>query len=171
MNTAGANTAPPNPALTPNQAQQPVRADHVTPCQFTKANPHVVADSRGFLCTHTSQQSGGCCPPDGDQTRRYTCETCDSNRCCEGYEQCVSCCLQPSESATRATVESHRSMRRYAIHSDFDICSAVCRSGSSSVVHENAYKHIRHHCYGLISPDVDPSLHSGVFDFATPVIK
>lgn len=152
-----------------SNVNQPVRADLISACQFTKANPHLVADSRGYLCSHITQHPAGCCPPQSKHTQRYTCDTCDPNRCCEGYEQCVSCCLTPNEASTRIAIESHHSMRRYAIHSAFDICSAACRSGSSSVVHENAYKHNRHHCFGLSAPEVDPSLHSGVFDFATPV--
>lgn len=115
------------------------------------------------------KESAGCCNPSDRTTQRYACQTCDTSRCCEAYEQCVSCCLAPKEVSVRAAIQMHFAAKHYQIRTPFDTCSAACRSGSSSVVHENAYKHLRHHCFGLVSPSVDPALHRGVFDFATPV--
>lgn len=169
-----------------NSFDNPVRADMVISCQHTKSNPHLVTDSRGYICPHTLlQQVKGCCSTTYTATtttlnnkhhtelhhilERYACEACDQHQCCESYEQCVSCCLAPKHSRTRAAIQTHAGFRHYAIHTDFDICAAACRSGSNSVVHENAYKHLRHHCFGLSPPAIDPLLHRGVFDFATPV--
>lgn len=169
-----------------SSTDNPVRADMVISCQHTKSNPHLVTDSRGYICPHTLlQQVKGCCSTtytattttlnNGHHTElhhileRYACQACDQHQCCESYEQCVSCCLAPKHSLTRAAIQTHAGFRHYAIHTDFDICAAACRSGSNSVVHENAYKHLRHHCFGLSPPAIDPLLHRGVFDFATPV--
>lgn len=121
------------------------------------------------MCAKPAKTDANCCILSHASTRRHTCVTCDGNRCCAGYEQCVSCCLRPSEVTTRAAISAHRSRRHYDMRSAFDICAAACRSDSSSVVHENAYKHAKHHCFGLEAPDVDLELHGGVFDFATPL--
>lgn len=170
--------------------RQAMRADRVASCQFTRTDAHLVADSNGRLCAPSAQLPSGCCNPSTSSTSPSTsssssssssfssgrgddamgvCASCDRQWCCAAYEQCVGCCLQPDQAGARAAIEKHVSMRRYAMRSPFDLCAAVCRSGSSSVVHENAYKHSRHHCFGLIAPEVDPSLHSGVFDFAIPL--
>lgn len=119
---------------------------------------------------HTLKEPhAGCCIPKDATTRRYVCDSCDVTRCCEDYEQCVSCCLAPKEVSVRAALQLHFAAKKYDIRSPFETCAVACRSGSSSVVHENAYKHLRHHCYGLIAPSIDPALHRGVFNFATPV--
>lgn len=155
----------PSPAIFPT----PVNVSELTVCRHTHANPQIIADSRGYLCSHDSRTSSGCCHTDDDTTSRFSCHMCDQHHCCDHFEQCVSCCLHPNYANLRDAVRSHRSFRNYAVHTPFDVCVAVCRSGSSSVIHENAYKHARHHCFGLIPPEFDPALHHGVFDFATPV--
>lgn len=148
-----------------------VSAVELTVCKYTRANPKTIADSRGYVCLRSARATNGCCHPEDAESSRYTCDVCDEHHCCNHYEHCVSCCLRPSHSVLRDEVRSHYSFRNYAVRAAFDICVAVCRSGSSSVVHENAYKHARHHCFGLIPPDFDPALHGGVFDFATPVSR
>lgn len=39
----------------------------------------------------------GCCKPDTEGTKHYSCETCHNNGCCAIYEHCISCCLQPDK--------------------------------------------------------------------------
>ena len=74
--------------------------------------------------------------------------------------------MAPEQSDTRESVR--RSLGRYTLTDSFEVCAAACRSDSRSVVHENAYRHARHHCWDG-GPDFDPRLHRGLFDFAVPV--
>lgn len=148
-----------------------VSANELTVCKHTRANPTLIADSRGYVCLRSVRASNGCCYAEDPDSTRYTCDACDAHHCCSYYEHCVSCCLRPSYTTLRDEVRSHFSFRNYAVKTAFDVCAAACRSGSSSVIHENAYKHARHHCFGLNPPDFDPAMHRGVFDFATPVSK
>jgi hypothetical protein len=57
-------------------------------------------------------------------------------------------------------------------HDLFAVCQGVCRTNSRSVEHENAYKHHRHHCFGIVSRPSDPMRKEegvgGVFDFLQP---
>lgn len=166
-----ANTRHLRSVTSPAATSPAVSAVELMVCKHTRANPKTITDSRGYVCPRSARAANGCCHPEDADSFRYTCDVCDEHHCCNHYEQCVSCCLHPSHSALRDEVRSHHSFRDYAVRAAFDICAAVCRSGSSSVIHENAYKHARHHCFGLVPPDFDPALHGGVFDFATPVSR
>lgn len=139
------------------------------PCRFTKPVTSLVTDDQGFLCsrTHTHPQTKCCIrtPP----TMRYSCASCDHSLCCSHYEQCVSCCMSPSRANLRLPVHSTPFLRRYALKDDFELCSALCRSSSQSLLHENAYRHNNHHCFGRETAGVDRSMHHGLFDFATPI--
>ena len=51
----------------------------------------------GYVCSHGDLGLNGCCIPDRNSTERFSCNTCQQNRCCKVYEYCVSCCLQPNK--------------------------------------------------------------------------
>lgn len=115
----------------------------------------------------------GCCNAAFSGTNRYSCDTCDSSTsCCRIYEQCVSCCMSPRARPFR---RDHATQNSELIHlhiddrDSFALCQAVCRTGGTSVEHENAYRHPRHHCYGTNPPPLDSNIHKGLFDFVRPI--
>ncbi|RDY12689.1 hypothetical protein CR513_02502, partial [Mucuna pruriens] len=75
------------------------------------------------------------------------------SQCCNSYEYCVSCCLNPAltskEQVLKTKVAKPATARTYA--SVFDYCAGRCRHSSESVVHENAYISDLHHCFSLPS--------------------
>lgn len=66
-------------------------------------------------------------------------------------------------------MQKKRELAKWGLRDAFELCRTACRTSSSSVVHENAYRHERHHCYGYMSPSVNPYMHRGIFDFARPI--
>lgn len=75
------------------------------------------------------------------------------SQCCNTYEFCVSCCLNPlrtqKEQALRVKIAKPVTAGTYS--SVFDFCAGRCRHNSESVVHENAYLSDFHHCFSLPS--------------------
>ncbi|XP_059463623.1 uncharacterized protein LOC132192329 isoform X2 [Corylus avellana] len=73
------------------------------------------------------------------------------SQCCNSYEFCVSCCLNPArtqkEQALKVKIAKQATAGTYA--SVFDFCAGRCRHNSESVVHENAYLSEFHHCFSL----------------------
>eukprot|EP00252_Welwitschia_mirabilis_P010506 TRINITY_DN2380_c0_g1_i2.p1 TRINITY_DN2380_c0_g1~~TRINITY_DN2380_c0_g1_i2.p1 ORF type:complete len:212 (+),score=31.09 TRINITY_DN2380_c0_g1_i2:268-903(+) len=93
--------------------------------------------------------SSGCCPMAGEQ---FPCHGCNySSECCDSYEYCVSCCLNPArtkkEVALKTKVANTVTAGTYS--SVFDFCAGRCRHNSASVIHENAYASEKHHCYSM----------------------
>ena len=125
----------------------------------------------GYTCSRKALLPSQCCDTRHKNTLRYTCATCDTSLCCERLEYCVSCCLSPTHKQIRALVPKRTSLKPYALDSPFSVCVAACRSGSRSVIHENAYRAERHHCFGEQPPQFDAKLHDGLFDFAAPLGK
>jgi len=73
------------------------------------------------------------------------------SKCCNEFESCVSCCLQPQNDATTAMKHSPRGAGKPEtglFSNPFDYCCAKCRTNAKSTVHENAYKSPYHHCFG-----------------------
>ncbi|KAL2632536.1 hypothetical protein R1flu_004015, partial [Riccia fluitans] len=58
-----------------------------------------------------------------------------ASQCCNTYEYCVSCCLDPS----RVTAGTSSTL--------FEYCTGRRRHNSASVVHENAYVSDEHHYF------------------------
>ena len=57
---------------------------------------NLIVDERGFLCLRDDLKNTGCCNIQAENTHIYYCETCDDvSKCCDVYEHCVSCCLNP----------------------------------------------------------------------------
>ncbi|PKI73804.1 hypothetical protein CRG98_005788 [Punica granatum] len=99
-----------------------------------------------------------CCPETGE---RFSCYGCNLfSRCCNSYESCVSCCLDPSrtheDEVMNVKIAKPSTAGTYA--SVFDFCAGRCRHSSESVVHENAYISEFHHCFSV------PSNSSGASD-------
>lgn len=66
-------------------------------CKNSQQGINLIVDERGFLCARDDLLSTGCCNIQAENTHIYSCETCDDEtKCCEVYEYCVSCCLNPS---------------------------------------------------------------------------
>ncbi|KAL9251584.1 hypothetical protein AKJ16_DCAP05156 [Drosera capensis] len=75
------------------------------------------------------------------------------SQCCNSYEFCVSCCLNPSQTPEELAmqVKIARPLTAGTYASVFDFCAGRCRHNSESVVHENAYVSEFHHCFSLPS--------------------
>ncbi|RVW76845.1 hypothetical protein CK203_043072 [Vitis vinifera] len=75
------------------------------------------------------------------------------SQCCNSYEFCVSCCLNPARTQKELAlkVKMAKPVTAGAYASVFDFCTGRCRHNSESVVHENAYLSDFHHCFSLPS--------------------
>ena len=62
---------------------------------FSQKGKDFICDERGYLCDRRELSPTGCCPESSLNTDRFSCANCDRNNCCQIYEVCVSCCLQP----------------------------------------------------------------------------
>jgi hypothetical protein len=104
----------------------------------------------GYVCSALSINPWShCCPTAGD---RFSCQGCKHDlQCCNSYEYCVSCCLNPSktkkEDVLKLKVAKPVTAGTYT--NIFDFCMGRCRHSSASVVHENAYASDFHHCFSV----------------------
>lgn len=65
-------------------------------CKNSIQGINLIVDERGFLCSRDDLKSTGCCNIQAENTHIYYCESCDKEtKCCEVFEHCVSCCLNP----------------------------------------------------------------------------
>ncbi|KAK7262580.1 hypothetical protein RJT34_30154 [Clitoria ternatea] len=126
---------------------------HTLPsCKTTVQGRYLLSDDNGYVCDALSVNSRSrCCPQSGE---KFSCHGCNLlSQCCNSYEYCVSCCLNPSliskERALKVKVAKPATAGTYA--SVFDYCAGRCRHSSESVVHENAYISDSHHCFSLPS--------------------
>lgn len=69
-------------------------------CRNSVQGKSLIVDDRGYVCHRPDIQWSGCCNSDAVGTKRYSCETCNTNRCCMIYEHCASCCLNPNKVST-----------------------------------------------------------------------
>ena len=126
----------------------------------------------------------GCCKPDTEGTKHFSCETCHNNGCCSIYEYCISCCLQPDKVLQLLLQRSvNLALFKCIIHfilqkevlqdvlgkaagtlnlllasvtDHFELCLTKCRTSSQSVQHENSYRNPRaKHCYGEQPPPLE----------------
>ncbi|XP_039125065.1 uncharacterized protein LOC120261293 [Dioscorea cayenensis subsp. rotundata] len=133
-----------------------IRRDFYLPvqnaCRSTVQGRFLISDDKGYVCTSLSVDPWTrCCPEAGEQ---FSCQGCNLvSRCCNSYEYCVSCCLNPSktqeELAVKVKIAKQETAGTYS--SVFDFCAGRCRHNSASVVHENAYASDSHHCFSLDS--------------------
>ncbi|KAL8153584.1 hypothetical protein V2J09_011344 [Rumex salicifolius] len=125
-------------------------------CRNTVQGRYILSDDDGYICDALSvDPESRCCPRKGEQ---FTCHGCNLvSQCCNSYEFCVSCCLNPlrtrKELALQIKIAMPMTAGNYA--SVFDFCIGRCRHNSQSVVHENAYLSEFHHCFSLSSNSSD----------------
>ncbi|KAK1646141.1 hypothetical protein QYE76_063946 [Lolium multiflorum] len=117
-------------------------------CRRTVQGRHLISDDNGYVCSALSvDPSSRCCPRTG---ARFSCQGCNHDlQCCNSYEYCVSCCLDPSRT-NEGDVQKLKVAKPVTAgtYTDiFDFCMGRCRHSSASVVHENAYVSDFHHCF------------------------
>ncbi|XP_024528837.1 uncharacterized protein LOC9650552 isoform X2 [Selaginella moellendorffii] len=116
-------------------------------CNNTVQGPHLLADSQGYVCSVRNIDFGrGCCPEEGQQ---FSCSGCNLvSQCCNTFEYCVSCCLDPIHTSKEFALSSKSARQLTAANfvSVFEYCTGRCRHNSGSV-HENAYTSEYHHCF------------------------
>ncbi|KAI5070482.1 hypothetical protein GOP47_0015178 [Adiantum capillus-veneris] len=119
-------------------------------CRNTVQGRSLQADENGYVCrVQDSDFESGCCPKIQEPYQCYGCNV--TAKCCNAYEYCVACCLNPNQTsndvARKVKVAHHASAGFYK--DGFDFCLGRCRHDSRSVVHENAYATESHHCFSL----------------------
>ncbi|KAL2632619.1 hypothetical protein R1flu_004098 [Riccia fluitans] len=72
-----------------------------------------------------------------------------ASQCCNSYEYCVSCCLDPSRTSNDLALKTKVAKQVTAGTSStlFEYCTGRCRHNSASVVHENEYVSDEHHYF------------------------
>lgn len=124
-------------------------------CRNSRQGREWLVDDRGFLCRRgqTSPDEPGCClPPSTTNATRYSCEGCiPATGCCSAYERCVSCCLSPdSTEPLRASLKAAGapSFVRTDGEMRWQVCTALCRTSSNSVLRQRFYKSATHkYCF------------------------
>ncbi|CAH9132075.1 unnamed protein product [Cuscuta epithymum] len=128
-------------------------------CRTTVQGRYLIADDRGQVCDAMSvDPQSRCCNGKGDQ---FSCHGCKLlSQCCNTYEYCVACCLNPSRTPEELVlkVKTAKPVTAAKYSSVFEFCAGRCRHNSESVVHENAYLGEFHHCFSI------PSNSSGFSD-------
>ncbi|KAJ3671500.1 hypothetical protein LUZ60_007579 [Juncus effusus] len=122
----------------------------IASCKTTVQGRYLISDDNGYVCSSLSIDLSSRCCPKGEE--RFSCQGCNvESQCCNSYEYCVSCCLNPSrtreDQAVRIKIAKPITARTYS--SVFDFCAGRCRHNSASVVHENAYASEFHHCFSM----------------------
>lgn len=131
-------------------------------CRNSVQGKEFLTDELGYVCERKNLLANGCCDVKVPSTKQYCCEGCLVSGCCEVYEYCVSCCLQPSKQPllerflNRAAVAFQNLFT--AVEDHFELCLAKCRTSSQSVQHENTYRDpIAKYCYGESPPVLFPA--------------
>ncbi|KAL3273754.1 hypothetical protein HHI36_015182 [Cryptolaemus montrouzieri] len=129
-------------------------------CRNSVQGMSLIVDDRGYICPRQEILVGGCCNDAIPSVTQYSCDTCKLNNCCEIYEYCISCCLDPDkkemlENLLEKAAEENNLI--YASVTDhFELCLAKCRTSSKSVQHENSYRDpLSKFCFGEHSPGYD----------------
>ncbi|KAK6146297.1 hypothetical protein DH2020_020166 [Rehmannia glutinosa] len=150
-----------------------VSLQHKHYCRTTVQGRFFLTDDNGYVCDAFSVDPlSRCCPGKGD---KFSCHGCNLvSQCCNSYEFCVSCCLNPDmtrkELALKVKIAKPVTAGKFDFRcstfsedfsfdlsltgnygSVFDFCAGRCRHNSGSVVHENAYLSEFHHCFSLSS--------------------
>nr|XP_046913640.1 uncharacterized protein LOC124494506 [Dermatophagoides farinae] len=134
-------------------------------CRNSAQGKLLITDDRGHVCQRQHIIINGCCDDLHFETKKFVCDTCQTNGCCEIYEHCVSCCMAPENrdhlnrmiNGDADFDEEEKKMRESlqiffsSITDLFELCLIKCRTSSASVRHENTYKnHRTKHCYTLM---------------------
>ncbi|KAL6660695.1 hypothetical protein ACP70R_001730 [Stipagrostis hirtigluma subsp. patula] len=119
-------------------------------CRSTVQGRHLITDDNGYVCSALAIDPWShCCPETG---ARFSCQGCKLDlQCCNSYEYCVSCCLNPSKTKIEDVLKLKvaKPVTAGTYRSVFDFCMGRCRHSSASVVHENAYASDFHHCFSV----------------------
>ena len=68
----------------------------ITTCRNSVQGKLWIADDQGFICHRSDISSNGCCDRNSTSSLKYSCNGCtNSTGCCETFEFCVSCCMNP----------------------------------------------------------------------------
>nr|CAG4644994.1 EOG090X0AGU [Leptodora kindtii] len=126
-------------------------------CRNSIQGKALISDDRGYVCNRHNVMPNGCCKPETEGTKRYSCETCHDYGCCSIYEYCISCCLQPDKKEFLKNVLGKASgslnLLLASVTDHFELCLNKCRTSSQSVQHENSYRNPRaKYCYGESPP-------------------
>ncbi|KAL6065642.1 SREBP regulating gene protein [Balamuthia mandrillaris] len=135
-------------------------------CRNTVQGKEWLTDDKGFVCRRKDQmdvERRHCCQT-SQQTGipRFSCYSCNqTTHCCAVYEYCVSCCLGPAQVQVvgGSLLQSKVGGEALAANRDllFDVCLALCRTSSSSVVDQHHYKSPQKHCFGGWSQSAAPT--------------
>ncbi|XP_027166347.1 uncharacterized protein LOC113766344 [Coffea eugenioides] len=104
-------------------------------CRTTVQGRYLLSDDNGHVCDALSvDPKSRCCPIRGEQ---FSCHGCNLvSQCCNSYEYCVSCCLNPARTqkdlVLKLKIAKPVSAGTYS--SIFDYCAGRCRHNSESVV-------------------------------------
>ncbi|XP_057249599.1 uncharacterized protein LOC104888789 isoform X3 [Beta vulgaris subsp. vulgaris] len=149
-------------------------------CRNTVQGRYLLADDKGYVCDALSvDPESRCCFQKGEQ---YSCQGCNLiSQCCNSYELCVSCCLNPLQTQKELAVKVKISKAETAGSSDTlmesrlagisvvlgrqgESCNSVCKlSGQScvpsrlSVLNEckimQRYMNCKRGCIASMGPD------------------
>ncbi|KAL1803016.1 hypothetical protein ACET3Z_031663 [Daucus carota] len=121
-------------------------------CRTTVQGRYLLSDDKGYVCDALSlDPQSRCCHGKSEQ---YSCHGCNLGlNCCNSYEYCVSCCLNPTKTQEDVAIKTKiaKPITAGTYSSVFDYCTGRCRHSSESVIHENTYYSDFHHCFGLPS--------------------
>lgn len=120
-------------------------------CENTRQGKVFLTDDRGYVCTRSQMdlEAPGCCQKTEHTTiPRYACTFCNtSSSCCMVYEFCVSCCMDPDKTENVYRNVLSPQITSLTNISRFDLCKALCRTSSKSILHQHVYKSSAKHCF------------------------
>lgn len=103
-------------------------------CRTTVQGRYYLTDDNGYVCDAFSVDPlTRCCPGRGD---KFSCQGCNVvSQCCNSYEFCVSCCLNPdmTHKGLALKVKIAKPMSAGMYGTVFDYCAGRCRHNSESV--------------------------------------
>ncbi|KAL2613543.1 hypothetical protein R1flu_025235 [Riccia fluitans] len=79
---------------------------------------------------------------------RYSCLGCNmASQCCNTFEYCVSCCLDPSRTSSDLALKPKLLNRSQLVQARRYLSIAQVDVGTIQQVHENVYVSDEHHCF------------------------
>ena len=137
---------------------------------YHQGRQHLSVDDLGNICEINHIRNSGCCD-EKYILQRFHCNICNRDGCCVEYEDCVSCCLHPSNENELRNILKHpfnyfkQIVKK--LRNQFELCLAKCRTSSESVIHQKIYKNSKNkYCFKqleeFMSLDLDKDLISPV---------
>eukprot|EP00794_Sanderia_malayensis_P014317 gene14317-15806_t len=118
---------------------------HAYNCRNSVQGRNLIADDKGYICSHEHLNTKGCCIPGKNSSERFSCGTCKQNRCCKRHIL---------ENVLIRERKSKSPLLR-SVSDTFELCLSKCRTSSMSVQQENLYRDsVYKFCYGLDLPDL-----------------